>query len=93
MSIENDRDRAGNGSGAGVRGDPAGVRSAPRAGPRAGREFLEGARAFHPQHGIVDVLAVVGRQRLIRVQPGRSRSEIAVLAVHEGELSPVDQLA
>lgn len=60
---------------------------------RAERPFLEGARAFHREHGIVDVLAVVGRQRLIRVQLGRSRSEIAVLAVHEGELAAVDRLA
>jgi hypothetical protein len=34
----------------------------------------------------VDVLAVVGAQRLIRVQTGAGPSEIAVLAVHVGEL-------
>lgn len=69
----------------------------PRSGPaeRGGAEpgvraFLEGARAFHRAHGLVDVLAVVGRQRLIRVQLGRSRSEIAVLAVHVDELSAAD---
>lgn len=54
--------------------------------------FLEGSPAFHPDHGVVDVLAVVGPQRLIRVQVGRSRSEIAVLAVHVDELSAVDRL-
>lgn len=58
------------------------------AGGAEPRNFLEGARAFHRQHGVVDVLAVVGRQRLIRVQPGRNPSDIAVLAVHENELSP-----
>jgi hypothetical protein len=38
----------------------------------------------------VDVLAVVGPQRLIRVQTGPGPSEIAVLAVHVAELSPAD---
>lgn len=62
-----------------------------RAGSSADRDrvFLEGARAFHRAHGVVDVLAVVGRQRLIRVQPGRNPSEIAVLAVHVDELAAV----
>jgi hypothetical protein len=73
-----------------VRGAEMGGAEGSRA---AERPFLEGARAFHREHGVVDVLAVLGRQRLIRVQLGRSRSEIAVLAVHEGELSAVDRLA
>lgn len=63
-----------------------------RAGSETASSFLEGSPAFHPDHGVVDVLAVVGPQRLIRVQTGRSRSEIAVLAVHVDELSAVDRL-
>jgi hypothetical protein len=50
--------------------------------------LVEGAVAFHREFGLVDVLAVVGPQRLIRVQTGRGPSEIAVLAVHVGELAP-----
>lgn len=77
-----------------------GAASAGGAGPRVGApdraavrpaaeapRFLEGAAAFHRDHGRVDVLAVVGAQRLIRVQTGRGPSEIAVLAVHVDELS------
>ena len=56
-------------------------------GGREPPRFVEGAAAFHRQHGRVDVLAVVGSQRLIRVQTGPGPSEIAVLAVHVGELS------
>jgi hypothetical protein len=50
--------------------------------------FVEGSMAVHREYGLVDVLAVVGPQRLIRVQAGRSPSEIAVLAVHVDELAP-----
>jgi hypothetical protein len=50
--------------------------------------LVEGSVAFHRDFGLVDVLAVVGPQRLIRVQTGRGPSEIAVLAVHVGELAP-----
>jgi hypothetical protein len=50
--------------------------------------LVEGSVAFHREFGLVDVLAVVGPQRLIRVQTGRGPSEIAVLAVHVAELSP-----
>ncbi len=50
--------------------------------------FVEGSMAVHREHGLVDVLAVVGPQRLIRVQSGRSPSDIAVLAVHVDELAP-----
>jgi hypothetical protein len=58
------------------------------AGGREPPRFIEGSVAFHADHGRVDVLAVVGAQRLIRVQTGRGPSEIAVLAVHVGELFP-----
>jgi hypothetical protein len=54
--------------------------------------FLEGSTAFHRLHGRVDVLAVVGPQRLIRVQSGPGPSQIAVLAVHVGELSATGDL-
>jgi hypothetical protein len=62
------------------------VRPAPA---RVAPAFVEGSPAFHRRHGVVDVLAVVGPQRVIRVQTGRSPSEIAVLAVHVDELAPV----
>jgi hypothetical protein len=55
--------------------------------------FLEGSTAFHRLHGRVDVLAVVGPQRLIRVQSGPGPSDIAVLAVHVGELSATGEPA
>ena len=63
------------------------VRGGRVSGGREAPRFVEGASAFHRQHGRVDVLAVVGSQRLIRVQTGPGPSEIAVLAVHVGELS------
>jgi hypothetical protein len=50
--------------------------------------YYEGARAVHPEHGPVDVLAAVGPQRLIRVPTGPGPSRIAVLAVHVGERRP-----
>ena len=57
--------------------------------PAPGPAFVEGSLAFHGVHGLVDVLAVVGPQRVIRVQARRNVSEIAVLAVHVDELSAV----
>ncbi len=65
------------------------VLARPAAAARVAPAFVEGSAAFHAQHGVVDVLAVVGPQRVIRVQTGRSPSEIAVLAVHVHELAPV----
>jgi hypothetical protein len=64
----------------------SGRRAPPPRGKSEPPPFLEGSTAFHRLHGRVDVLAVVGPQRLIRVQSGPGPSEIAVLAVHVGEL-------
>jgi hypothetical protein len=70
---------------------PAGRSNGGSGEPRPAVPFVEGALAFHREHGLVDVLAVVGSQRLIRVQTGPSPSEISVLAVHVGELAAVDR--
>lgn len=75
--------RGGRNAGSSPPGPP---RPAAARAPVEAPRFLEGSPAFHRAHGRVDVLAVVGAQRLIRVQTGAGPSEIAVLAVHVGEL-------